>query len=46
VDDDKRARAQAERKADPPVSLFDIILVTARSPRVAARPPCHAEQRP
>ena len=32
VDDDKRARAQAERKADPPVSLFDIILVTARTP--------------
>ena len=29
VDEDKRARAQAERAADPPVSLFDIILPVA-----------------
>ena len=29
VDEDKRARAKAERAADPPVSLFDIILPLA-----------------
>ena len=29
VDDDKRARAAAERKADPPLSLFDIVIPLA-----------------
>ena len=29
VDEDKRARAKAERAADPPVTLFDIILPVA-----------------
>ena len=29
VDDDKRERAKAQRKADPPVSLFDIVIPLA-----------------
>lgn len=29
VDEEKRARAKAERAADPPVTLFDIILPVA-----------------
>lgn len=29
MDADKRARAEAARKADPPISLFDIILPVA-----------------
>ena len=29
VDADKRARAEAMRKADPPVTLFDIVIPIA-----------------
>ena len=29
VDEDKRARAKAQRKEDPPVSLFDIVIPLA-----------------
>ena len=29
IDEDKRARAAAQRKADPPVSLFDIVIPLA-----------------
>ena len=29
VDDEKRERAKAQRKADPPVSLFDIVIPLA-----------------
>ena len=39
VDEDKRARAQAERAADPPVSLFDIILPVAPFGIPGAHPP-------
>ena len=42
MDDDKRARAQAERAADPPVSLFDIILPVAPFGIPGARLPTRA----
>ena len=29
IDEDKRARAAAQRKADPPISLFDIVIPLA-----------------
>jgi len=29
IDEDKRARAATQRKADPPVSLFDIVIPLA-----------------
>ena len=43
MDEDKRARAQAERAADPPVSLFSIILPVAPFGIPGAHPPGGAE---